>query len=739
MSREFPAQLAGLSMGSRLAGYRIEAPLGAGGMAVVYRAYDERLNRPVALKVFAPITGDRAARQRFIDESRSAAAVDHEHIIPVYDAGDARGFLFIAMRMVRGGDLRELLEREGTLPPARAAGIVSQVAAALDAAHGAGLVHRDVKPANILLAAPAGERDYVYLSDFGMSKQAMRSTRLTGTGQFVGTPDYAAPEQGRDVPLDGRADQYALACVAYHMLTGAPPFEREDPWAVLMAHLSEPPPSVQVRRPELPDAADRVLERALAKVPEKRYATCREFAGALRGALALAPGPAAAGPSALTSPGRASAGLPASPSYQVTQSSPAPSKGSSLLQPASAGGGPLPAERSAGRSGDRLRVAAWGLAGLLLAAAAGLTAFMLAAHHSPKSAPAGYQGHASVPVAAGAPADPARQPPGVSREIDRIVAAGSTIVTTGTQKSGGVIRQQFYVSADGGAMWHLAPMQRYGGGLPAGYTANRIAGGPRGWMAEGPQALWTSKNGLSWTLAATHGISPQLSGDSISVVTATAGGFLAAGGTGKAGGNQAVIWTSHDGTRWQRLTATRLGLKVAGTAPAFMQYATSRGSDTLISDGSSVWLSTDGDTAWTRVTIPVDHGASGSITGLGFDGSGLVAVRPGTGASGAPGGVAYFSSNGQVWQFAGLIDPAGGWTPTLVKGSKYGFVVVGHTVGQNVGYASTGTGATWWPTRPLGSTAGTTINSATVGSGGTVIAVGAAGQHVVFIMTRPGS
>jgi hypothetical protein len=258
-------------------------------------------------------------------------------------------------------------------------------------------------------------------------------------------------------------------------------------------------------------------------------------------------------------------------------------------------------------------------------------------------------------------------------------------------------------------------------------------------MAEGPQAIWTSKNGLSWTLAATHGISPQLSGDSISVVTATAGGFLAAGGTGKAGGNQAVIWTSHDGTRWQRLTATRLGLKVAGAAPAFMQYATSRGPDTLISDGSGVWLSTDGGTAWTQVTIPVDHGASGSITGLGFDGPGLVAVRPGTGARGAPGAVAYFSPNGQVWQFAGLIDPAGGWTPTLVKGSKYGFVVVGHTAGQNVGYVSTGTGVTWWPTKPLGSTASTTINSATVGSGGTVIAVGAAGQHVVFIMTRPGS
>jgi hypothetical protein len=142
--------------------------------------------------------------------------------------------------------------------------------------------------------------------------------------------------------------------------------------------------------------------------------------------------------------------------------------------------------------------------------------------------------------------------------------------------------------------------------------------------------------------------------------------------------------------------------------------------------------------SWTEVTVPVDHGARDGIKGLSFDGLGLIAVRPGTGASGAPGGVAYFSRDGQVWQFAGLIDPAGGWTPTLVKGSDYGFVVVGHTsAGQNVAYASTGTGATWWPTKSLGSTSDTSINSATVGSGGTVIAVGSAGQHVVFIKTSP--
>jgi serine/threonine protein kinase len=735
LSEEFPVQLAGLSEGSRLARYRIEVPLGAGGMAVVYRAHDERLKRLVALKVFAPIAaGDRFARQRFINESRAAAAVDHEHIIPIYEADEARGFLFIAMRLVRGGDLRGLLEREGILSPARAAGIISQVASALDAAHGAGLVHRDVKPANILLAELAGESDYVYLSDFGVSKQATRLTTLTGTGQFLGTPDYAAPEQGRDVPLDGRADQYALACVAHHLLTGAPPFEREGPSAVLMAHLSEPPPSVRERRPELREAVDRVLARALAKVPEKRYGSCREFADALRGALGLVPGWAAvpAGPSTVASADWASAGQPANRSWQATQPGSAPAKGSTLLQPPPPGAVPSrPRRLAANWSWGVMRLGAWGL-GILVLAAVAIAGFRLVTHHSPKAGSVSNQSHAAVPAVAGPPVNPAQQPQGVSRDIVRIAAAGTRIVTTGWQQSGSVVHQQFYVSVDGGATWYLAPIQQPGSGrLTAGEQANRIAGGPRGWLAEGPQAIWTSKNGVSWTLAATHGIAPQQAGDSIDVVTATADGFLAAGGTG----NQAVIWVSRDGTTWQRLTATQLGLNAAGV----IQYATSRGNDTLISDGSGVWLSTDGGTSWTRVTVPAGDGASDGVSGLSFDDSGLIVVRPGTGASGAPGGVAYFSPNGQAWQFAGLIDPTGGWKPALVKGSDYGIVVVGPTAsGQNVAYASTGTGATWRPTKSLGAP-DATINSATVGSGDTVIAVGSAGQHVVFIKTIPGA
>ena len=288
MSEDFPV-LTGFRVGSLLTRYRLEAQVGAGGMAVVFRARDEQLGRMVALKILGPVlAADPAFRRRFIAESR-AAAVDDPHIIPVHEAGEADGVLFIAMRFVSGGDLRQVLEREGALPLGRAAEFLSPVASALDAAHAAGLVHRDVKPANILVDARAGRPDHVYLSDFGVSKRATASVSLTGTGLFLGTPDYAAPEQIQGWAVDGRADQYALACVAFQLLTGAVPFERDQGMAVLLAHLSEPPPSLGSRRQDLPEAADRVLARALAKAREKRYGSCGDFADALREALGVAP------------------------------------------------------------------------------------------------------------------------------------------------------------------------------------------------------------------------------------------------------------------------------------------------------------------------------------------------------------------------------------------------------------------------------------------------------------------
>ena len=280
--------LAGFSAGSQIAGYRLEEQIGEGGMAVVFRARDERLHRQVALKILSPtLAADEEFRRRFIRESRSAAAVDDPNIVPVFEAGEANGVLFIAMRYVPGGDVGTLVRQLGPLPGARAAAIISAVASALDAAHAAGLVHRDVKPANMLVDARPGRPDHVYLSDFGLTKGSWSSTSLTAAGHFMGTLDYSAPEQIRGQQVDARTDEYALACVAFVLLSGQPPFHRNEAMAVMYAHLSTPPPALTSLRRELPPEVDDIMRRALAKAPEDRYPSCGEFADALRIALGL--------------------------------------------------------------------------------------------------------------------------------------------------------------------------------------------------------------------------------------------------------------------------------------------------------------------------------------------------------------------------------------------------------------------------------------------------------------------
>jgi serine/threonine protein kinase len=304
--------LTGLGPGSRVAGYLLEKLVGVGGMAEVFRARDERLGRVVALKLLA---GDDGVQKRFTREARAVAAVDHPHIIPVYEAGEANGVLFIAMRFVAGDDLRVVVGREGSMRPRRATAFISPVASALDAAHGAGLVHRDVKPGNMLVDVGPGRPEHVYLSDFGLARGMLSSSGLTRAGQFLGTPDYAAPEQINGQTVDGRADQYALGCVAYTLLCGSVPYRREVPMAVLYAHLSAAPPQVTAARPDLPAAVDQVLARGLAKAPEDRYDSCGDFADALREALGVepydpagprrvqvAPAPSAASRAAATAP-----------------------------------------------------------------------------------------------------------------------------------------------------------------------------------------------------------------------------------------------------------------------------------------------------------------------------------------------------------------------------------------------------------------------------------------------------
>jgi Protein kinase domain len=406
----------GLAVGSLVAGYRLEEQIGAGGMAVVFRARDERLDRLVALKILAPaLAEDEAFRQRFVRESRAAAAVDDPHIIPVFEAGEASGVLFIAMRYVPGGDMRTIMHRDGPLPSARLAAIISPVASALDAAHATGLVHRDVKPANMLVDVQAGRPDHVYLSDFGLSKGVLATSGgLTGTGQFLGTVDYISPEQIEGKPVDGRVDQYSLACAAFELLTGAPPFRRDEAMAVMFAQLSAPPPEISARRPDLSPEADPVFARALAKAPGDRYASCREFADALRSALGVAPYASGSGviPSAIRSPteagwpdGRSVAqeGVPAGDALTGA----APRVGDLLTgeasipgpPPASAAGTgrPIPDSGDDGqarpvRRGGRRRTVLITLAGIGVLAVAGIVTAVILGTSS--------NGPASVPIAA---------------------------------------------------------------------------------------------------------------------------------------------------------------------------------------------------------------------------------------------------------------------------------------------------------------------------------------------------
>ena len=268
-------------IGSEVAGYRIESEIGRGGMSVVYLAEHLKLKRRVALKLISSeLAADQTFRDRFVRESELAASLEDPNIVPIYDAGEADGVLYIAMRHVDGTDLKRLIQAEGPLEVGRALSIISQTARGLGAAHAKGLVHRDVKPGNILLTSS----DHVYLSDFGLTKRMSSDSGYTATGQFVGTLDYAAPEQFEGKPLDPRTDVYSLGCVLYECLAGEPPYKADNQAALVYAHLLKAPPHPTERRPELPTALDEVVATAMAKAPEDRFPSAGALAEAARSA-----------------------------------------------------------------------------------------------------------------------------------------------------------------------------------------------------------------------------------------------------------------------------------------------------------------------------------------------------------------------------------------------------------------------------------------------------------------------
>jgi Protein kinase domain len=278
-----------LSGGDEFAGYRIERRLGRGGMGILYLAVEPGLDRHVALKLIAPeAAAEEVFARRFAEESRIAASIEHPNVVPIYAAGEEGGVPFIAMRYVSGSDLSRRIAREGRLAPEQAVALIAQVGHGLDAIHAAGLVHRDVKPANVLLSAADGA-DHAYITDFGVARNVATQSGLTQTGRFVGTLDYVAPEQISGGAVDARVDVYALGCLLFKLLTGEVPFPREGEAARLYAHLNDPPPAPSLYAPEVSMALDDVAVRAMSKQPDDRYPSAGDLGRAAVAALSGAP------------------------------------------------------------------------------------------------------------------------------------------------------------------------------------------------------------------------------------------------------------------------------------------------------------------------------------------------------------------------------------------------------------------------------------------------------------------
>ena len=325
-----------LERGTELGGYRIEEQIGAGGMGIVYRVTNVALNRIYALKVLAPeLAEDEQFRGRFQREMRIAASLDHPNVVRIHYAGEQEGFLFLAMDYIHGEDLRQLILRDGALDPGRAVELLSQIASALDAAHSKGLVHRDIKPGNVLLTIRDGE-ERAYLTDFGLAKRSDTLAELTVTGSVVGTADYMSPEQVTGDPTDARSDIYSLGCVFFQMLTGKVPYEREKTLATMFAHVHDPLPPLESPLADSYPEFTPVLERAMAKRPDDRYLSAGDLA---RDATAALRGFRYSGPPSMVAAGEA---RPAN--LGAPESAPAPTTPESV---SSRGGRSIDAERPA--------------------------------------------------------------------------------------------------------------------------------------------------------------------------------------------------------------------------------------------------------------------------------------------------------------------------------------------------------------------------------------------------------
>jgi serine/threonine protein kinase len=758
----------------RIGRYRLTARLGSGGMGVVYLGLDmDGDGSQVAVKVLRPeLADDPEFRARFGREVASLMLVRGECTVRVIEADTASSQPFMVTEYAAGPSLSEYIDTSGPVGDDMLYGLAAGLAEALTAIHAAGVVHRDLKPSNVILGQSGPK-----VIDFGIA-QTLDATSVTKTGMMVGSAGFMAPEQ-----VTGRAGQaadiFTWAVTIAYAASGQPPFGTGESMAIVYRILHGSPDIAAVPPPLQP-----LVMAALAKDPERRP-TAHELLDVLTDPTAREDRPAQAvlaytwpstqprvGQSGLGAPvlgapivsepdtGESYAseprtGGPRASEARASRPGPArrPPSGSLLFEP-DPNARSSARRRTLGRGRLSRRMTLIGVPAVALVAVGALVSGLLLGHVIDFGQLTANQLAPQGTTTAALRTYPGQQQRGVFQALNRVVASGSTIVAMGSQASDGLVRQQFFVSSDGGKSWRLARLHAADGGqsVPLGHQATLLAGGPGGWLAIGPQAIWTSPDGMSWTLASTHSVSPQLPGDSVWVITKTATGFLAAGkGSAAGGGTQAVIWTSRDGLTWQRMTAADLGLAGAGEAVQSISYATYRGHDTLIAGSvaaggvtySGAWLSTDGGSAWTRVSIPVSNGAGDTISGLAFDNAGLIAVRPSGGTSPSTAfGVAYFSPNGLAWQYAGTIDAAAGatgslgWSPGVVKGTDYGFVVAGQTAtGHIVAYISTGTGSVWQPTGSLGLVASESVPSVTVAPGGTVVAAGA--THTSTVSQQP--
>jgi serine/threonine protein kinase len=663
-------------IGTELAGYRIEALIGRGASGGVYLAEHVRLGRKVALKILSPeLAADDVFRQRFIRESRLAAELDHPGIVTVYDAGEQDGIPYLSMRLVEGTDLATVLEG-GRLDPDRAVRLLTQVAEALDTAHARGLVHRDVKPANILLAPAPGSPERAFLSDFGIAKRTGALRELTRTGYFVGTVDYVAPEQIRGEEVDGRADEYSLACVLHHCLTGEPPFVRPSAVAVIYAHLNDEPPLPTALRPDLPAGLDAVLERGLAKYPDARFPSCT--------ALAVTAGSALHGRRSTIATPRAAPRRTAHRRGPRRSRRVAIATGAVLLASAAVAAILFDLSRRTNDPVDRPSPdgpSAFSAADLVWTrvdggddlGGPGDQGFLRAVATPSGIVGIGYRQIAEGDVDAAvwasddgviwdAVTSEALAAAGV-QSATGIVGHGGALVVVGFDEAGGDRDPAVWISNDDGVTWErvlldpglLGPgdqeMRRVvevGDELVAvGYDSN--ASGRTKDMA-----VWTSPDGLDWLPADTLAFAGPEAQEARTVAVLE-DRAVAAGSETSQGDQDAAVWR-FDGEAWVQVPDAdlrgpgnqRINEMVAG-GPGLVAVGVD---DAEGSDDAAVWISEDG-VEWTRVIVGQVGGDGDQVMlGVTVFGSELVAV--GTDSSTRLDGAVWISEDGGEWT---RVDP----------------------------------------------------------------------------------